>query len=71
MVIIHFFAPNDSVPPPAFASFLAFSAARFSSLACPPFGLFFSDLEFGFGLKASFGGMLLIFNENYSSKFVV
>jgi hypothetical protein len=42
------------------AAFLALSAARFSSLACPPLGLFFSDLALGFGLNASFGGILLI-----------
>lgn len=45
-------------PPPALASFLALSAARFSSLALPPLGLFFSDFALGFGLKASLGAIL-------------
>ena len=52
----HFF-PNEKAPPPAFASFFALSAARFSSLALPPLGLFFSDLALGLGLKGSLGGM--------------
>ena len=45
-------------PPPDLASFLALSAARFSSLALPPLGLFFSDFALGFGLKASLGAIL-------------
>ena len=44
-------------PPPDLASFLALSAARFSSLALPPLGLFFSDFALGFGLKASLGAI--------------
>ena len=52
----HFF-PNEKAPPPAFASFFALSAARFSSLALPPLGLFFSDLALGLGLNGSLGGM--------------
>ena len=59
LVTVYFFPPSEIAPPPAFASFLAFSAARFSSFAFPPFGLFFSALEFGLGLNSSLGGIVL------------
>ena len=52
-----YFLPPKVRPPPALASFLALSAALFSSLALPPLGLFFSDLALGFGLKGSLGGI--------------
>ena len=52
-----YFLPPNVRPPPALSSFLALSAALFSSLALPPFGLFFSDLALGFGLKGSLGGI--------------
>ena len=52
-----YFLPPKVRPPPDLASFLALSAALFSSLALPPLGLFFSDLALGFGLKGSLGGI--------------
>ena len=53
-----YFLFSVKAPPPALASFLALSAARFSSLALPPLGLFFSDFALGFALKGSLGGIL-------------
>ena len=53
----HYFLPPKVSPPPALASFLALSAARFSSLALPPLGLFFSDLALGFAFEGSLGGI--------------
>jgi len=49
-----------------FSACLAFSAALFSSLALPPFGLFFSCLEEGLGTKPSgfLGGILGEGREN-------